>query len=341
MSSFQYSVCSLSPELLKKYQFFARKNFKNRGYQFNYNYLKHLYFENPFSNGMDDCRIVAKKYANREEVVGCIHNISSILNPSNNIDKKIKFSGIHNLMIDKDNLGVGYKLLNDAIKRHKNFFVPGVVGDLNLFYSKIGAKQISNKWFRKFIFTNFYQSFQRATGKKISSPLLKKLKKECLSVGIEFHDEPSVHLSNIISKELDCIKYPRLPIDYILWRVFGYRNPDKQTFILTMDNDYVVFSVGCRKNLPILRIIYINFQISKNIKDLIGAMIKIGKLSGSIGIFAASDHLIAINEMNSYGFKELKNAPKSYFYSKEYNNFYSPHWPMMGDYGFDEFFKVE
>lgn len=340
MPSLRYLVCSLSPELFKKYQFFARKNFKSSGYQFNYNYVKYLYFENPFANGMDDCRIIIKKYTNREEVVGCIHNISSILYPSNNVDKKIKFSGLHNLMVDKDNLGVGYKLLNDVIKQHKNFYVPGVVGDLNLFYSKIGAKQIPNKWHRKFIFSNFYQSFFRAIGKKISSPLLKKLKKVCLLDGIELHDKPSVNLANIISKELDCIEHSKLSIDYILWRVFGNRNQDKQTFVLTMDNDYAVFSIGCRKNIPILRIIYINYQISINTKNLIDAIIKIAKLSGSIGIFSVSDHSIAIKQLKSSHFKELKNAPKSYFYSKDCNNFYSPHWPMMGDYGFDEFFKV-
>jgi hypothetical protein len=341
MPRINFSVCSLSPGTVKKYQLFARKNFKSSGYQFNFNYLKHLYLENPFSEGMSDCRIILKKEADQSEVVGCIHNITSILTSSNIMLKSIKFSSIHNLMVDKDNLGIGYKLLSDVIRRHKNFYVPGVIGDLNNFYLKIGAKQLTNIWHRKFVISNFFQSVLRIRGIKISHSLLAKFQKKYLSADIQLHYERSDKLVNIISNELDSIDLPRLSLKYIFWRIFGTNNPDKQTFILTLDQDYAVFSIGCRKYFPILRLIYVSNRASGNVKLLTNAIVPVARAFGAIGIFSTSDNLSVTQQLQALKFKELKNSPKSYFYSKDYNNFYTPHWPMMGDYGFDEFFTSD
>tara|TARA_Y100000768_G_scaffold289138_1_gene223290 strand:+ start:7173 stop:8195 length:1023 start_codon:yes stop_codon:yes gene_type:complete len=340
MSSPKFLVCSLNSELEKKYINFAEKNFKRSGYQFNTNYLKYLYDENPYTTGLSDCRIILKKVGDKSEIVGCIHNINSKLYFSNQSNMSIRFSGIHNLMIDKDNLGIGYKLMNDIIKQHQNFYVPGVVGNLNKFYSKIGAKQILNQWFRKFIFPNIYQSILRIRGLRISESSLKRFSKNILQIhGVKLHHCRSNQLAEIISKDIDSADEPKLSTEYIFWRIFGDCNPDKQTFVMTLDNDYAIFSVGCRKNIPVLRLVYVNSQILNNAKYLMGYIMAFARSFGMIGIFSASDNSEINYQLKLLKFNEIKNAPKSYLYSKHLNDSYSSYWPLMGDYGFDEFYK--
>ena len=340
MSSSKFIVCSLNSELEKKYINFAEKNFKRSGYQSNINYLKYLYDENPYTSGLSDCRIILKKIGDESEVVGCIHNINSKLYLSNQSHLSIKFSGIHNLMIDKDNLGIGYKLMNDIIKQHQNFYVPGVVGDLNKFYSKIGARQIQNKWLRKFIYPNIYQSVLRKKGFRVSESSLKKFSKNKLQIpGITFHQQRSTLLAKIISSDIDSSDEPKLSLDYIFWRIFGNCNPDKQTFVITLDNDYAIFSIGCRKNIPILRLVYVNGQVLNNAKHLMDSIVAFARSFGMIGIFSTSDNSNVNYQLKLLKFKEIKQAPKSYIYSKDLNDAFSSHWPLMGDYGFDEFYK--
>jgi len=332
-----YSVCSLEPELIKEYKSFAKKNFYTSGYQFNQSYLNYLYLENQYSKGFNDCRVITKDVAGDVTVVGCIHNMRSVLSDPDCDDKVIHFSAIHNLMIDKDNLGIGYMLLSDVIKKHKNFFVPGVSGELNNFYLKVGAKQLFNKWYRKFIIPNFYQLFQRLRRKKISPTLIKKLETKYLPDGVYLHYQSSNNIEKIIKNELESTFTFKLSLNYILWRLFGSNNVDKQTLVLTKDQDFAVFSIGCRKNIPILRLIYINHRVSINSNILIKTLIKLARGLGIISIFHVSDNLAIIDELRLQNFYEIKNPPKSYFYSKETPDFYSPHWPLMGDYGLDEF----
>ncbi|MDB2665936.1 hypothetical protein N9Y96_04115 [Gammaproteobacteria bacterium] len=318
---------------MNSYTEFAKKNFRRSGYQFNWNYLKFLYEENPYSRGLKDCRMVIKQ----GKVIGCIHSISSSFNVPGN--KEIMFTGIHNFLVDKDNFGIGYKLLSDVLLRHENFFVPGVTGQLNSFYQKIGAQPIKNKWLRKFFMPNLLQFPLRFFGSNISSERFLTIKKRLASKNIKLHNQNSPDLQAIILKEINSISCPTLSLEYILWRIFGKYNNDKQTFVMTLGDDYAVFSIGSRKYLPVLRLIYLSNQCSDDSCNMVAELVRVGKASGAVGVLVALEDIKIINFLELSGYIEPNEIPKTYVYCKNDKGFYSPHWPLLGDYGFDEFYK--
>ena len=334
-----YEVSNFSFNFLKKYQLFVRKNFGYLAYQKNLNYLHYLYQDCPETKGFADFRVLSSGLQNKL-VAGCIHRISTSLLNTETGDT-LKISGLHNLMIDKDHRGQGYMLLADALKNDKIFFVPGVSGELKNFYKRIACFTVQAHWFRAIKSSRLIPTLKRFFRIPVSSAEAFKAFHKHRRKNLQFLLECNEDFNALIQKDFNSIKGYRIRRSFFIWRIFPHISPSQSgytTRIVAHDNDgFIAISLGIRKNVPVLRVVYSSIYSQKSSDQLMQASCDLAFELGFPLILLTSDCDFIKSSMKTLKFKELENSPSIYFCSKNKNNTPIEHWQLLGDYGFDEF----
>ena len=82
-----------------------------------------------------------------EKVIGIEHNIKAPVLINNECTM---VTVLHDLMVDENHRGtVGFRLMQDSLKRDNYLVLPGSVGRLSRTYGKLGSKKFASFWVQK------------------------------------------------------------------------------------------------------------------------------------------------------------------------------------------------
>ena len=158
---------------------------------------------------------------------------------------------------------------------------------------------------------------------------------------LKFLLECNEDFNALIQKDFNSIKGYRIRRSFLMWRIFPNISPSHSgytTRIVVHDNDgFIAISLGIRKNVPVLRVVYSSLYSQKSSDQLMQASCELAFELGFPLILLTSDCDFIKSSMKKLKFKDLENSPSIYFCSKNKNNLPIKHWQLLGDYGFDEF----
>lgn len=221
-------------EDLSKYKLFCIHHFGLSKYQSNTAHLKWLE-----ANETSFFKIAVLS----DKIIGCIHGYEAPIPTNKGI---INFMVLHDLAVDKNYKGIGFKLMRHSIYGDKPVILAHANGKMAMTYKKIGSNELSSYWARKFFFP--YTIFNK---KKLLSNINKTIKIEN-SIKI-INNKNKDHL-NLIKNLLIKLHPDKGYNDFFDWRFLNSNSP---LTYFAFDNDMknlAIFSIGFKSLIPFSRI---------------------------------------------------------------------------------------
>ena len=296
------------------YAIFCENNFGRNAYQIKRSYLEWLY--DGTSKGFE-----VAVYS--EKVIGIEHNIKAPVLINNECTM---VTVLHDLMVDENHRGtVGFRLMQDSLKRDNYLVLPGSVGRLSRTYGKLGSKKFASFWYRKYQFP--LNIFRRISPLKLLS-LRKLAERENLLFG---HNKEANE--NFLKNSLKSYKDINQFLVYFKWRFFHKHSP--LTFYVS-DSDgenSALFVLGKRGKIPYARIFYAQCKSDAIYRKIIKL---IEKITSRIGVPVILHTSFECAPPNNFGYRVYADLPVSYVYSSTKKLEFEPIVPSFcSDIGFD------
>lgn len=221
-------------EDFSKYKLFCIHHFGLSKYQSNTAHLKWLK-----ANETSFFKIAVLS----DKIIGCIHGYEAPI-PTNK--GTINFIVLHDLVVDKNYKGIGFKLMRQSIYGDKPVILAHAIGKMETTYKKIGSNELPSYWARKFFFP--ITIFSK---KKLLSNINKTIK-----------IEKNIKIINNKNKDhLDLIKNILVKLhpnkdynNFFDWRFLDSNSPLTYFAYDSDIKNLAIFSIGFKSLIPFSRI---------------------------------------------------------------------------------------
>jgi len=298
----------------ESYAIFCADNFGKNAHQLNRSYLEWLYDDT--SKGFEVAVCEGK-------IVGMEHNFKApvLINDEHTI-----VTVLHDLMVDEGHRGtVGFRLMQDSLKKDDYLVLPGAVGRLSRLYGRLGSKKFESFWYRKF---QFPINIFRSISERRFSNYKKLATKQNFILG---HSKENDGI--LVLKALKKFNDVACFTSYIEWRFSNKNAP--LTFYVTDESgkNTVLFIIGKRGLIPYVRVFYVDSKSESILKKI---MILVEKITKKLGIPVILYSSFECPPCSGSGYKIYAKLPVSYVYSKDKMDNFVPTVPSFcSDIGFD------
>lgn len=327
-----YTLASYEPQWANSYAEFVARNYSKTAYQGRQEYINWLYIDNPSRAGFNDFLILLK---DKSEVVGCFHRLRfSFRDTADN--KTYVGAAIHNLMVDEAHRhGIGFLLIREVFAKEPLFIVPGTKDALAKMYRRLGSADLPSQWGQRTLVPRPVALARRLARQELSQAEVEAAFAQTRPGQVELSTKCSprfVERVNVASVRI------KLSDEFLDWRLFDKRRVRTIVLCDPQSDAFLLLVVGTRKGVPVGRVIYTYFPAVGCGLRLTDAALKLSAGLGCVVFLSISSDECFAEVAKSLKIGTKTTKPNTLLHSKVYRPDEFRLWPLLSDYGFEEYF---
>lgn len=314
------------------YRQFTARNYGAKAYQGSQDYINWLYLHNPIGTRFADFLILLK---DESEVVGCFHRLRfSFYDTADKITRT--GAAIHNLMVDEAHRhGIGFLLIREVFTRESLLILPGSKDALARMYRRLGCSDLVSHWGQRTLLPS-----PAAFVRRLSRQAPTRIEVEATFDRMRF-DQVDLSL-NCTPRFVEQVNFasPRIKLteQFLNWRLFD-KNRARTIVLCDRQSDaFLLLVVGTRKAVPVGRVIYTQFPTVECGLRLTDAALRLSAGLGCAVFLSISSDACFDAIAKNLKIRTKATIPNTLLYSKVYRPDEFRLWPLLSDFGFEEYF---